>query len=194
LRYKNTILKAVRAGDSAEIARLTTKFNETIGGKCVYVRVQRPKPGESDKWEMLLDKYFSDKRPKLPAVNYPALGKPHVSFWDGFVLILPARLGGGKYEDDVYITMAVEPIISAAGTQPAASGPARGVLTVGLAPARPKVRFGDGLKIEVTLTDNGSKPIPIPFGSLRLAPKGWDAIGSGGTGPAFPRTHSAGRA
>jgi HEAT repeat protein len=115
-RYKEMILKAAKAGDGNEVARLTSTFSETVGGKLLYVCVQRLKPGEKDKWEMLLERHFSDKRMKRATINDPTLGLPQVHFVDGVILILPAKLGGGRYEDDVYITMEVEPF--AAATQP----------------------------------------------------------------------------
>lgn len=118
-RYKDAVLKAVKAGDADEVARLTERFNESIGGKLLYVRVQRlapgeAKPGEQPRWDMLLDRHFSAKKLALPKVNYPGriVG---VYFDEGFVLLLPAKLGGGRLEDDVYITMAVHPTVA---TQP----------------------------------------------------------------------------
>ncbi|NQT38692.1 MAG: biotin/lipoyl-binding protein, partial [Planctomycetes bacterium] len=119
-RYKQMILKAVRAGDADEVAKLTSKFNETLGGKLLYVRVQKLKPGEQEQWEMLLSKFFTEKQWKLPIINYPMVGQPHVSFWDGYILILPTKLGGGRYEDNVYIEMAVEPATAPLAAQPVA--------------------------------------------------------------------------
>ncbi|RPI61776.1 MAG: HEAT repeat domain-containing protein [Planctomycetaceae bacterium] len=117
-RYKGTILPAVRAGDADEVAKLTEKFNESVGGKILYVSVQKLTPGEQDNWELLLNKCFADKMPNLPKIKYVDIGpKPHITFLDGFIFIETAHLSGGNYEDDIYITMAVKPL--AATTQPA---------------------------------------------------------------------------
>lgn len=135
-RYKETILKAVRAGDADEVAKLTAKFNETIGGRLLHVRVQKLKPGERDKWDMLLNKWFSDKQLIIPAIKYATVGpRPHVSFEKDFILIETAHLLGPKddrgfstarYEDDVYITMAVKPAAGTAATQPTNDSPSSG--------------------------------------------------------------------
>jgi len=118
-RYKETILAAVRAGDADEVAKLTAKFNEAIGRTLLYVFVRNLKPGEKDKREVLLDTWYTSKKFKMPAIKYADMGRPHVSFEDGYVLINPGHLPGGRYEDDVYITMAIEP--AAESTQPTTS-------------------------------------------------------------------------
>ncbi len=73
---------------------------------------RNPRVQTVDQWELLLDKQYAGKPQKLPAINYPGDGRPHVYFDEGkaYVMILPNKLGGGKYEDDLYITMVVAPM------------------------------------------------------------------------------------
>lgn len=71
-------------------------------------------------------------------------------------------------------------VLVAAAAEPGAEQPSD--LTISLAVVQPKVPFGGGLKVEVTLSNRGKEAIVIPPGVLRLAPDGWDAWGRGGTG------------
>lgn len=127
--YKAQILNAVKAGNTEEVAKVTDKFNESLAGKLLYMRVTRiddyvrvaatDTPG---KMTTLINKPFGDRRIGLPNIHYAFSPKPHVTRQtdDGrtYILIETNRLEGGRYADDVFITMALEPAPPA--TQPAA--------------------------------------------------------------------------
>ena len=57
-----------------------------------------------------------------------------------------------------------------------------GDLRVELSAKSPSVRFGDELTIVATLSNQGKDSVTIPPGALLLAPSGWSATGTGGTG------------
>ncbi|KPJ73159.1 MAG: hypothetical protein AMS14_06705, partial [Planctomycetes bacterium DG_20] len=110
-RYKAYILAAVKAGDKDKVARLTEAFNASISGRLLYVRVSRT--DVPDKIISLLNKPFGRRRVSLPNIHYAFSARPHVTRQEdsagAYVLVETNDLGGGKYPDDVFITMALEP-------------------------------------------------------------------------------------
>ena len=118
-KYKAQILNAVKAGNTDEVAKVTDKFNESLAGKLLYMRVTRiddyVRVAASDapgKTTTLINKPFGDRRIVLPNIHHAFSPKPHVTRQtdDGrtYILIETNRLEGGKYADDVFITMAID--------------------------------------------------------------------------------------
>jgi hypothetical protein len=117
--FKAQILHAVKAGNKDEVAKVTDKFNQSLRGRLLYVRVTRiddyvrvattDAPG---KMTTLINKPFGDRQIALPNLHYAYSPKPHVTRQTDegrtYILVETNRLEGGRYADDVFITMAID--------------------------------------------------------------------------------------
>ena len=76
-RYKTIILAAATAGNEDEVARLTDKFNESIGGRLAYVQVT-PRKGPIEQHRMLFSKFYGGRKISFGKINHAPAIKPHV--------------------------------------------------------------------------------------------------------------------
>ena len=111
-RYKAHILRATREADEDELSKQTDKFNESIAGRLLYVRVVR-RSGPIERHKTVLSKFFGDgKMVPVEKIHYACSEELHVSRRSNgkdYVLIETNEVATGKWPDDIQITLAVEP-------------------------------------------------------------------------------------
>jgi len=117
--FQAQILGAVKAGNKDELAKLTDDFNQAQRGRLLQMRVTRiddyVRTGATDapgKTTILINKPFGDRRIALPNIHYAASTKQHVTrqteVGRTYILVESNRLEGGRYADNVSITMAID--------------------------------------------------------------------------------------
>ena len=134
-RYKAKILAAARAGNKQEVLTLTNTFNESIGGKLLFVQVVL-RTGSIVEHHTLLSKFLGSRVISIGKINYAFSAKPHVTRnanEEGFVLVATNRLEGQKWPDDLQITLAMENLtkseIQKATAESKWGGPKQGLQT-----------------------------------------------------------------
>jgi hypothetical protein len=112
-RYKGQVLDAVKAGDKDKVARLTDQFNQSIGGRLLFVAVMRTVPGEDQL--VLVRKSLSGRDYLDVRINYADNADPHVTKLtrDGRTRMLIETGGrkGGPYADNLYLTLLMDPLV-----------------------------------------------------------------------------------
>ena len=76
-RYKRLVHKTSMAGKKDEIARLTTEFNQSIGGRLAYTKVT-PRKGPIEQHQVLFSKFYVDKKLTFGKVSHRPDTKPYV--------------------------------------------------------------------------------------------------------------------
>jgi hypothetical protein len=119
-RYRSLILVAARAGKKDDVARLTDKFNELIGGKLLFAQVTLPiGPGGHE--PMFTRRFDPQRRVNIGKLGYRISGKPLViDRKEGFVLIATNPLGENKWPDDLQVTLAIDNAAKEASRKPPA--------------------------------------------------------------------------
>jgi hypothetical protein len=117
-RFKAQILDALSAAKNEDLARLAEEFNRSVDGRLLYMRVTHidqyarvagvDTPGKTT---TLIDKPFSAWRVAIPKIRDAFGAEPHVTrkTQNGrtYILIENGRREGGRYADDLSITMAI---------------------------------------------------------------------------------------
>jgi hypothetical protein len=110
-RYQKLILAAVKLDKKRDVEELTEKFNESIGGKLLFVQVT-PRVGPIAQHEVMFSKFFDPSRKiVIGKIAYAVSDKPIVSQnHDGqnITLIATNPLGENKWPNDLQVTLAID--------------------------------------------------------------------------------------
>jgi beta-lactamase regulating signal transducer with metallopeptidase domain/WD40 repeat protein len=110
-RYRALILAAAKASKKDEVAKLTDKFNESIGGKLLSVQVVL-RVGLIADHTTLFSKFFDTERnigivkPNFATSDKPIVWQNHDG--QGVVLIATNPLGENKWPDDLQVTLVMD--------------------------------------------------------------------------------------
>jgi|GEM_PF-5544908 len=110
-RFRSLILAAAKASRKKEVEELTEKFNDSLGGKLLYVQVTR-RMGPPAQHEVVFSKFLDPSR-KI------AIGKIHFAISDRpivsrdhedqeMVLVTTNPLGENRWPEDLQVTLAID--------------------------------------------------------------------------------------
>jgi len=112
-RYKALILAAAKAVDKEEVAKLTDRFNESIGGKLLFAQVTL-RVGPVAEHEPLFSRFFDPQRKiGIGKLGFATSARPIVSLnhdGQGVVLVATNPMGGTKWPDDVQVILVMDPV------------------------------------------------------------------------------------
>ena len=112
-QYKDLIAKAAEDGDRVEIARLTRKFNKSIGGRLLHVRLHHL--NAAGKLDLLTNESFGAGLRLVPAVSFDAGKTIQVVRLDDSVIV------GNNLDGQLAIRLDFKPLSTAQATDMASA-------------------------------------------------------------------------